>query len=467
MSKRTWIATTSAIAVVAAYSVADVADAVPGPLTMSPVPIPPKAFPTAPGATPVAELDGGLAAPQPATVDVQKLASSIEPILEAGKPSLGQSFSVSVADAMTGDVLYSRDATTPRVPASVTKILVAAAALNKLGPSWQATTEVALSGKDRLFLRGGGDVMLAAGKGNPGQANGRAGLLDLAELTARSLKVKNITSVTLGLDESRVPGPAINPVWDASDMGNGYIGPVGSLSIDGARKLPGRFAKRHTDPALHTAKVFSNHLRNQGIEVKLGPGRAVAPKDAQLVAAVSSAPLEQVAAHVLRTSDNTMSEAMGRNLAVARGDETTFTGVGQSVLAELKSMGVDTAGSLLQDGCGIADGSRLTTQAVTAVLQRAADGNNSKINAAVTTLPVAGLQGTLTKRFAKYPKVWGITRAKTGTLRGVTALSGYTVTASGRPVVFTALADQAPSADLGKLVWDKMAAEIATCDCGS
>lgn len=467
MSQRTWIAAASAVAVVGAYGAADVADAVPGPLTMSPVPAPPKAFPTAPGATPVAELGGGQVAPESVRVDAQKLTSKLEPILEAGKPSLGESFSVSVADALTGDVLYSRDAKTPRVPASVTKILVAAAALNKLGPSWQATTEVVLSGKDRLYLRGGGDVMLAAGKGNSKEINGRAGLLDLAELTARSLKTKNVTHVTLGLDESRVPGPAINPAWDASDMGNGYIGPVGSLAIDGARKLPGRFAKRHSDPALHAANVFTNHLRNQGIEVKLGPGRAVAPKDAQLVAAVSSAPLEQVAAHVLRTSDNTMSEAMGRNLAVARGDETTFTGVGQSVLAELKTMGVDTSGSVLQDGCGIADGSRLTTDVVTAVLEQAADGKNPKINAAVTTLPVAGLQGTLTKRFAKYPKVWGITRAKTGTLRGVTALSGYTVTTSGRPIVFTALADQAPSADLGKLVWDKMVAEIAMCDCGS
>lgn len=465
MTRRIWVTAASVVAVVAGYSAADIADVAPGLLTMAPVPSPPPPFPTAPGATPAAaaEASGDVAEPQ--KLDPAKLAAALDPVLEQGKSSLGESFSVSVSDALTGEVLYSRDPKKPRVPASVTKTLVAAAALNKLGPNWQSTTEVALASDGKLYLIGGGDVMLAAGKGNPTLVNGRAGLLDLAEATARSLKSKNITKTTVILDESRVPGPAINPVWDASDMGNGYIGPVSSLAIDGARKMPGRFAKRHQDPGLHAARVFTNHLRNSGITVTGEPSRGESPESAQLVTAVSSAPLEQVAAHVLRTSDNTMSEAMGRNLAVARKADSSFTGVGQAVLAELGALGFDTAGNVLQDGSGIADGSKLSTQLVNDVLALAAGGKNPGINAAITTLPVAGLQGTLTKRFVGHPKALGVTRAKTGTLRGVTALSGYTMAASGRPVVFTAFADQAPSANTGKLIWDKMAAEIVTCQC--
>lgn len=465
MARGTWIAAASVVTLAAGYCVADIADAAPGFLTMSPAPTPPPPFPTAPGATPLAKNTVDKPVKEPQKLDPQKLAATLDKILDDGKPSLGESFSVSISDGLTGEVLYSRDPSTPRVPASVTKTLVAAAALNKLGPSWQATTEVALDSNNGLYLIGGGDVMLAAGKGDPKRVNGRAGLLDLAEATARSLKAKNITKTTVTLDESRVAGPAINPAWDASDMGNGYIGPVSSLAIDGARKMSGRFAKRHQDPAFHAAKVFTNHLRNSGIQVTREPAKGKTPKTAQLVTAVASAPLEQVAGHVLRTSDNTMSEAMGRNLAVARKDDTSFTGVGKAVLAELATLGLDTTGNVLQDGSGIADGSKLSTKLVNDVLALAAGGDKPALNAAITTLPVAGLQGTLVQRFVRHPKALGVTRAKTGTLRGVTALSGYTQAASGRPVVFTAFADQAPSANLGKLVWDKMAAEIVTCQC--
>ena len=54
------------------------------------------------------------------------------------------------------------------------------------------------------------------------------------------------------------------------------------------------------------------------------------------------------------------------------------------------------------------------------------------------TLPVAGVDGTLTNRFKNSPlkgKLW----AKTGTLNETVALSGYLTAASGKTIVFSVM----------------------------
>jgi serine-type D-Ala-D-Ala carboxypeptidase/endopeptidase (penicillin-binding protein 4) len=69
-----------------------------------------------------------------------------------------------VLDAATGERLYSRNGSMPRIPASNTKVLTAAAALETLGRSFTFHTDVyrrhrvvrgVLDG--RLYLKGFGD----------------------------------------------------------------------------------------------------------------------------------------------------------------------------------------------------------------------------------------------------------------------------------------------------------------------
>ena len=54
----------------------------------------------------------------------------------------------------------------------------------------------------------------------------------------------------------------------------------------------------------------------------------------------------------------------------------------------------------------------------------------------LVSLPVGGVDGTLTRRM-RGMTAEGILRAKTGTLRGLTALAGYTTTADGETVAFS------------------------------
>ena len=61
-----------------------------------------------------------------------------------------------VADAESGTVLYEHQADTPLKPASVQKLFVTAAALERLGPGFEYQTRVYLQGTE-LWVVGAGD----------------------------------------------------------------------------------------------------------------------------------------------------------------------------------------------------------------------------------------------------------------------------------------------------------------------
>jgi D-alanyl-D-alanine carboxypeptidase/D-alanyl-D-alanine-endopeptidase (penicillin-binding protein 4) len=60
------------------------------------------------------------------------------------------------------------------------------------------------------------------------------------------------------------------------------------------------------------------------------------------------------------------------------------------------------------------------------------------------TLPVGGVDGTLRRRFVGTP-LQGRIFAKSGTLSGTNALSGFMTAKSGRTLVFSAFANDVPS----------------------
>jgi D-alanyl-D-alanine carboxypeptidase/D-alanyl-D-alanine-endopeptidase (penicillin-binding protein 4) len=74
-------------------------------------------------------------------------------------------------------------------------------------------------------------------------------------------------------------------------------------------------------------------------------------------------------------------------------------------------------------------------------------------------LPVAGRTGTLTSRFRGTPAEANV-RAKTGTIIGGIALSGYGTTAGGRAFVFSIIAN-GPASNGGGAALDALVATIA------
>src|SRR5262249_41050613 len=95
-----------------------------------------------------------------------KLAERLASLIDEAK--LGSGIGAVVADASTGQRIYSLNAETPRNPASNMKLVTAATALVELGPEYRLRTTLAGAiepdgGIDTLILRGEGDPTLDFG----------------------------------------------------------------------------------------------------------------------------------------------------------------------------------------------------------------------------------------------------------------------------------------------------------------
>ena len=130
-----------------------------------------------------------------------------------------------------------------------------------------------------------------------------------------------------------------------------------------------------------------------------------------------------------RDSNNRYADALLRRL-----------GGPQPVSQTLSILGIDSNGYRQVDGSGLSRYNMAKPKTFTAILKvmTAAQGSNTFQG----SLPVAGYSGTLRHRF-RGTSAQGVVRAKTGTLRGVRALSGYLEHPQQGTVVFSILVNQA------------------------
>jgi D-alanyl-D-alanine carboxypeptidase/D-alanyl-D-alanine-endopeptidase (penicillin-binding protein 4) len=409
------------------------------------------------------------AAGEDAPVPVARsLKQVLAPLISA--QALGRGVSVDVLDPLTGDHLLTAGASGARTPASTAKLLTAAAVLTALGPQTTlVTTTVSGPDPDEVILVGGGDVLLAAGKGDPDEVNGRAGLGDLAQQTAASLKANGQTSAQLRLDDRLFTGSARAPGWADSDVDEGFVAPIQALEVDAGRVASGHYAQRSADPAMLAANRFAKELTRRGIRVNgvrrlTGSGTT---DTGAVLGQVRSAPVSGLVEYTLTESDNTVAEALGHLVAVSAGGRAGFKEAGPAVLAQLRGLGVPVAGAVLTDTSGLGDGSRVPPQALTAVLALATDADQPQLRSILSGLPVAAVSGTLSGRFtgADHAVAGGVVRAKTGTLTGVSSLAGTVVDRDGRLLVFAAMADQVKSTVPARNALDRLATTLATCGC--
>jgi D-alanyl-D-alanine carboxypeptidase/D-alanyl-D-alanine-endopeptidase (penicillin-binding protein 4) len=452
-----------------AYLTADAYDVVPGGLTLAPVPAPASPFPTPPAAS------AATASATPALSDLDPqaplpLAGVVQAAVDqlVADPRLGPTTGVVVADRLTGEVLASHLPDEPRIPASTAKLFTAAAVLGTLDPATTLpTTVVAGEAADEIVLVGGGDMMLAAGAGDPTAVIGRAGLADLAAQVAKELALRGTTSVHLRLDDTLFTGPTTSPGWSASDLNLGFVAPIAPIAVDlGRTNSDATYAPSQTDPAMSAAQEFAARLGEAGIAVDGRPTRATAPTGARVLGEVRSAPLADVVAYDLAVSDNTVADLLSRLVALDQGLPATFDGASKAVLHAVETLGVDVSGVTLGDASGLADGSAIPPRRLVALLALATDGRHPQLRALTPELPIAGLSGTLADRYTDSP-ARGEVRAKTGSLTGVTSLAGTVVTADGRQLLFAVMADATPAGGQAapRAAIDAFVAGLAGCGC--
>lgn len=368
-----------------------------------------------------------------------------------GAAGLGGQVGVSVVDLTTGTPSYESAGADPHTPASTLKILTGAAALQALGPEHRFTTRV-VSGPDpsAVTLVGGGDPTLTADEDGAGTR-----LADLAAATAQALTAAGIATVTLSYDASLFSGPAVDPDWSPGYVPS-VVSPTTALAAD--------IQDRPSNPPADAAEEFADLLGEQGIAVDGEPVEAAAPADGAELAAVASASLATVVEDILTTSDNDGAEVLARHVALAAGAAGTSADAAPAVAAALGELGLDASGATLLDGSGLARGSAVPAELITATLALAAGPDHPELRSVVTGLPVAAFTGTLAERFDDSAAA-GLVRAKTGTLTGVSALAGVVVAADGVPYAFAVLADDVGDTTQARAALDDVATALAACGC--
>jgi D-alanyl-D-alanine carboxypeptidase/D-alanyl-D-alanine-endopeptidase (penicillin-binding protein 4) len=151
---------------------------------------------------------------------------------------------------------------------------------------------------------------------------------------------------------------------------------------------------------------------------------------------------------ILRYSDNSLADSL-------------LSGLGGPQVASrsLSQLGLAEANYHQADGSGLSRRNAVTASSLVSLLAAMPDSNHWALF--YSSLPVAGQSGTLSARLAG-TAAQGQIRAKTGTLTGVRALSGYAETADFGRVAFSILANN-PNGAGSRLVAaiDKIALQLA------
>jgi D-alanyl-D-alanine carboxypeptidase/D-alanyl-D-alanine-endopeptidase (penicillin-binding protein 4) len=170
---------------------------------------------------------------------------------------------------------------------------------------------------------------------------------------------------------------------------------------------------------------------------------------------------------LLRTSDNYLTEVIGRMTALAGGKPGSNDGAVAAVLQQLEEMGVATATLRAADVSGLALANQVSAHQLAEVVRAITSGTDTRLRAALAGFPVAGLTGTLGDRYLdpSTARGAGLVRAKTGTLNTVVSLSGYVVDADGRLLVFSFLGNGLTPGAANKTALDRTASVLAACGC--
>jgi serine-type D-Ala-D-Ala carboxypeptidase/endopeptidase (penicillin-binding protein 4) len=421
-------------------------------------------------------------APMPTAAGVQ---AAIADLVAA--QALGGQVRASVLDVATGQLLYGRGPDTLTLPASTTKLVTAVTALAARGPAYRIPTRaVAGASPGEVVLVGGGDPTLAVGA--TGSYPGAGRLDQLAAQVKRALG--GATPAKVIVDSSLYSGSVYGPGWDADIPTGGCGGPIVALMTDGARVNPKESTgctPRSSTPDIAAGEAFARALGLPGAAVQdvargVAPAGAGGPSPAATGAAspagvrpgtelgrVESPPMVRLVEFMLTESDNLVAEALARQVALARNQPASFAGAAAAMDAALADLGLPEAESSLVDGSGLSRTDRLTPSLLTELLTLAANGSHPELAGLFAGLPVAAWSGTLRDRFqspAAGVTGAGVVRAKTGTLRGVNAISGVVTTAEGRLLAFAVLADDVPAdSAVAQPALDRIAAALAGCGC--
>ncbi|MEA5530850.1 D-alanyl-D-alanine carboxypeptidase/D-alanyl-D-alanine-endopeptidase [Dolichospermum sp. UHCC 0684] len=388
-------------------------------------------------------------------------------------------------------ILYSQDSQKYFISASNMKLFTTAAALQKLGADFRIRTSI--------YDEGNG-VLRVVGRGDPSFKNAQLTIL------SKQLYQQGIRQINqLIVDDSYFQGEVVNSSWEWEDIQADYGAPINSFIlnenatvltflpqtigeplklkwtepteayrwkiennsvtteadkpsfVEVNRDLKGQILRIKGqlainsqpeitglavfDPVANFIRQFRQNLAKEGITVKETLSSNLSKNDKE-IAAVESPPLSELLLETNVNSNNLYAEALLRSLAIKKPEEKNqnTADVGLQVVREtLTQLGVAPAGYVIVDGSGLSRKNLTTPAALVQLLQ----GIDKSPQAAVfrASLPISGVKGSLKNRFLNTAAA-GIVQAKTGSMRGISTLSGYMNAPNYEPLVFSIMVNQ-------------------------
>ncbi len=386
----------------------------------------------------------------------------------ATAPSLMQLVG-SVVDTATGNPLYTAGVTTAQRPASVLKVLTAAAAISALSPTFQITTSVdGSTTPGTIVLVGQGDATLSAGSGSVYAGASSLGSLAASAFTAYTNANPGVPITHVVLDSSYWdPTDNWDPTWSRSLQTGGYLSEVTALQVDGDRQNPkAQVSPRSTDPVSAAGKAFVAALAAQpggpnASDVTVSTGQA--DSGAAVLASVQSQPVSVLVKQMLLQNDDTLAEMLARIISVHENLGGGSSSIQQAITTALAKYGIDTSGLTIEDGSGESDESDLPTLFVSKFMSLVSQKANG-LQYVAAALPVAGKTGGLAGRFTgANAGVAGKITGMSGSMSVAYTLTGYLTAADGTGESFTFFAEGTGITAAANGALDSLAAAVYQC----
>ena len=347
----------------------------------------------------------------------------------------GTKMAVLIYNPLTQDTLVSINHTESMIPASNTKLFTSATALELMGGEYLLSTEI-LADNDISEGTIDGNIYIK-GFGNPTFTTE-----DLENLVNQLYQagLRKVSGSVIG-DDTYFDNIYSRDDWISEERANVKLPPISALVIDRNRttvrkKRKGRYRNYFVNvdnPPSFVAKKFREKLIAYGIEVTGSAVSSQTPTTAILLVE-STIALRELIQLINKNSDNFFAECLFKALgAVYSGKQSNSFFSTQAILNYIEDMGIYSTGTKIVDGSGISRFDQVTAGALVGLLEKIYF-NINQFDDFYNSLSIAGVDGTLHRRMIGTAAENNF-RGKTGTLNGVSSISGYVTNADEDDII--------------------------------
>ncbi len=405
----------------------------------------------------------------PQVIDEPQWNTVVRTALDRFIPELDAAYyntGIQVYDLTADSVLWAYHPNKVMRPASCQKLLTSIAALDLLGTDHKVSTRAYYTGRiatlpatatgiPRRILRGD---LYVHGTFDPTYTYS-----DLLTLAAE-VKALGIDSIAgfIYADTSFKDTLQLGEGWCWDDEPSVFIPYLCPLMFERGKLAPtsNKYPKDiFFNPALHFVRTLANELAASHIPVQGYATRRKVPAQATLFY-VFDHPITELLPRTLKNSDNLYAEALFYNIAhFNTGPNATATDGARLIYNVVRKAGGNSTYCEIHDGCGLSPYDFVSPACLVSMLRYAYLRADifGYIHAA---LPISGKDGTLSSRMKTGPAYLNV-HAKTGTVTGVSSLSGYLTASNGHLLAFSIINNGLLKSATAQNLQDRICQELA------